>query len=129
MAETVGQRKAVGIVWLLAAIAGLVLAFVAQPIGEWGPFGVLLAVVLAFLGLTGLWIAVTGKGRILGRSLSPKANRIVAIIGLVAATLLIISNVVSDWANWTAVDVLTIAVWVAIGAMFIEGIVATRKAA
>jgi nicotinamide riboside transporter PnuC len=129
VAETVIQRKAVGIVWLLAAIAGIVLAFVAQPIGEWGPFGVLLAVVLAFLGLTGLWIAVTGKGRILGRSLSPKANRIVAIIGLVAATLLIISNVVSDWANWTAVDVLTIAVWVAIGAMFIEGIVATRKAA
>jgi nicotinamide riboside transporter PnuC len=129
MAETAVQRKVVGTVWLLAAIAGIVLAFVAQPIGEWGPFGVLLAVVLAFLGLTGLWIAVTGKGRILGRSLSPKANRIVAIIGLVAATLLIISNVVSDWANWTAVDVLTIAVWVAIGAMFIEGIVATRKAA
>jgi nicotinamide riboside transporter PnuC len=129
MAETVGQRKAVGIVWLLAAIAGLVLAFVVQPIGEWGPFGILLAVVLAFLGLTGLWIAVTGKGRILGRSLSPKANRIVAIIGLVAATLLIVSNVVSDWANWTAVDVLTIAVWVAIGAMFLEGIVATRKTA
>jgi nicotinamide riboside transporter PnuC len=129
MAETMVQRKAVGIVWLLAAIAGIVLAFVAQPIGEWGPFGILLAVVLAFLGLTGLWIAVTGKGRILGRSLSPKANRIVAIIGLIAATLLIVSNVVSDWANWTAVDVLTIAVWVAIGAMFIEGIVATRKAA
>ena len=129
MAETVIQRKAVGIVWLLAAIAGIVLAFVAQPIGEWGPFGVLLAVVLAFLGLTGLWIAVTGKGRILGRSLSPKANRIVAIIGLVAATLLIASNVVSDWANWTAVDVLTIAVWVAIGAMFIEGLVATRETA
>ena len=129
MAETMVQRKAVGIVWLLAAIAGIVLAFVAQPIGEWGPFGILLAVVLAFLGLTGLWIAVTGKGRILGRSLSPKANRIVAVIGLIAATLLIISNVVSDWANWTAVDVLTIAVWVAIGAMFIEGIVATRKAA
>ena len=129
MAETVGQRKAVGIVWLLAAIAGIVLAFVAQPIGEWGPFGVLLAVVLAFLGLTGLWIAVTGNGRVLGRSLSPKANRIVSVIGLIAATLLIVSNVVSDWANWTAVDVLTIAVWVAIGAMFIEGIVATRKAA
>jgi nicotinamide riboside transporter PnuC len=129
MAETMVQRKAVGIVWLLAAIAGIVLAFVAQPIGEWGPFGILLAVVLAFLGLTGLWIAVTGKGRILGRSLSPKANRIVATIGLIAATLLIVSNVVSDWANWTAVDVLTIAVWVAIGAMFIEGIVATRKTA
>jgi nicotinamide riboside transporter PnuC len=129
VAETVGQRKVVGIVWLLAAIAGIVLAFVAQPIGEWGPFGILLAVVLAFLGLAGLWIAVTGKGRVLGRSLSPKANLIVAVIGLIAATLLIVSNVVSDWANWTAVDVLTIAIWVAIGAMFIEGIVATRKAA
>ena len=123
MAETAVQRKVVGTVWLLAAIAGIVLAFVAQPIGEWGAFGFLLAVVLAFLGLTGLWIAVTGKGRVLGRSLSPKANRIVSVIGLIAA------NVVGDWANWTAVDVLTIAVWVAIGAMFIEGIIATRKAA
>jgi nicotinamide riboside transporter PnuC len=129
MAETAVQRKVVGTVWLLAAIAGIVLAFVAQPIGEWGAFGFLLAVVLAFLGLTGLWIAVTGKGRVLGRSLSPKANRIVSVIGLIAATLLIVANIVGDWANWTAVDVLTIAVWVAIGAMFIEGIVATRKAA
>lgn len=129
MAETARQRVVVGIVWLLAAIVGIVLAFVTQPIGEWGPFGILLAVVLAFLGLTGLWIALTGKGRILGTSLSPKANRIVAIIGLVGATLLIVSNVVSDWADWTAVDVLTIAVWVAIGAMFIEGIIATRKTA
>ena len=129
MAETAVQRKVVGTVWLLAAIAGIVLASVAQPIGEWGAFGFLLAVVLAFLGLTGLWIAVTGKGRVLGRSLSPKANRIVSVIGLIAATLLIVANVVSDWANWTAVDVLTIAVWVAIGAMFIEGLVATRKAA
>jgi hypothetical protein len=129
MAETVGQRKAVGIVWLLAAIVGIVAAFVVQPISEWGAFGILMAVLLGFLGLTGLWIAVTGKGRILGRSLSSKANRIVAIIGLIAATILIISYLVSDWANWTAVDVLTIAVWVAIGAMFIEGIVATRKPA
>ena len=129
MAETAVQRKVVGIVWLLAAIAGIVLASLAQPIGEWGAFGFLLAIVLAFLGLTGLWIAVTGKGRVLGRSLSPKTNRIVSVIGLIAATLLIVANVVGDWANCTAVDVLTIAVWVAIGAMFIEGIVATRKAA
>ncbi len=129
MAETVGQRKAVGVVWLLAAIVGIVLAFMVQPVSEWGTFGYFLAVLLAFLGLTGLWIAVTGKGRILGTSLSPKANRIVAIIGLVAATILIVSYLVSDWANWTAMDVLTIAVWVAIGAMFIEGIIATREPA
>ena len=129
MAETAGQRKVIGIVWLLAAIVGIVLAFIAQPVAEWGTFGIVLAVLLAFLGLTGLWIAVTGKGRILGRSLSPKANRIVSIIGLVAATILVASYVVSDWANWTAVDVLTIAIWVAIGAMFIEGIIATREPA
>jgi nicotinamide riboside transporter PnuC len=129
MAETVGQRKVVGIVWLLAAIVGIALAFIVQPVAEWGTFGILLAVLLGFLGLTGLWIAVTGKGRILGRSLSTKANRIVSIIGLVAATILIASYLVSDWANWTAVDALTIAIWVAIGAMFIEGIIATREPA
>jgi hypothetical protein len=127
MAETAVQRKVVGIVWLLAAIAGLVLAFVAQPLGEWGPFGIILAILLAVLGLTGVWMATTGKGHILGANSSPKTNRIISVIGLAGATLATIAYLIGDWSNWTSTDVLSIAVWVALGAMFIEGIIATRK--
>ncbi|MGA0010980.1 MAG: hypothetical protein ACO3ID_09425 [Candidatus Nanopelagicales bacterium] len=50
-----------------------------------------------------------------------------AIIDLVAATLLVGLYLVSDWANWTAMDVLSIAIWVALGAMFLEAIIATRQ--
>ena len=70
---------------------------------------------------------MSGEGSITGRNLSPKANRIVAIIDLVAATLLVGLYLVSDWANWTAMDVLSIAIWVALGAMFLEAIIATRQ--
>ena len=129
MAETVRQRRVIGVVWLLAAIAGIALAFVVQPVGDWGVFTTVMAILVALLGIAGLWLAVSGKGSITGRNLSPEANRIVAIIGLVVATLLVILYLVSDWANWTAMDVLSIAIWVALGAMFLEGIIATRRTA
>jgi hypothetical protein len=128
MAETAGQRKILGVVWILAAIVGIVLAFLTQPIADWGLFATVLAILLVVLGLTGLWMAVTGKGRILGRSSSITKSRIWSIIGLVAATLVALSYLISDWANWTALDMLAIALWVAIGAMFLEGIIATRQA-
>lgn len=127
MAETAGQRKVIGIIWFLVAIAGIASAFLVQPVGDWGIFTTVLAILVAIMGITGLWLAVSGKGSITGRNLSPKANRIVAIIGLIAATLLVGLYLVSDWANWTAMDVLSIAIWVALGAMFLEGIIATRN--
>jgi nicotinamide riboside transporter PnuC len=128
MAETAGQRKVVGVVWFLAAAAGIVLAFLVQPVSDWGTFGILLAIVLGLLGLVGLWMAATGKGQVLGRNLSRRANLIISVVGLVAATFLILGYLAGDWSNWTALDVLSIAVWVALGAMFIEGIIATRQA-
>ncbi|MFM1964392.1 MAG: hypothetical protein RL134_117 [Actinomycetota bacterium] len=129
MAETVGQRRVVGIVWILAAVVGIGLAFVVQPMGEWGLLATVLAILLMVLGATGLWVAVTGKGRMLGRGASVTKSRIWSILGLVGATLVVLSYLVGDWANWTALDVIGIALWAALGAMFLEGIIATRKTA
>lgn len=129
MAETVGQRRAVGIVWILAAIVGIGLAFMVQPIGEWGLFATVLAILLVVLGATGLWVAVTGQGRMLGRGASVTKSRIWSILGLVGATLVVLSYLVGDWANWTALDIIGIALWAALGAMFLEGLIATRQTA
>ena len=65
MAETASPRKVVGTVWVLAAIVGIGLAIVLQPIG--------------------------------------------------------------DWAHGTAVDTIAIALWVAVGTTFLEGVIATRQ--
>jgi len=40
----------------------------------------------------------------------------------------LLGYLVSDWANWTANDILSIGVWVAIGAMFVAGLISTRDA-
>ncbi|MEY4170076.1 MAG: hypothetical protein RLZ94_1149 [Actinomycetota bacterium] len=129
MAETANERKVLGIVWVLAAIVGIGLAFVVQPIGEWGLFATVLAILLVILGATGLWVAVTGKGRLLGRGSSLTRSRIWSIIGLIGATLVILSYLISDWASWTALDIIGIALWAAIGSMFLAGIIATRETA
>ena len=127
MEETVGQRKVVGAVWLLAAIVSSGAAFLLQPVGEWGTFGIVLAILVALLGITGAWMLITGKGRILNSNMSVKGQRLLSIIGLIAATILVIGYLVSAWSNWTAQDALTIGIWVAIGAMFLEGLIITSK--
>lgn len=125
MAETAGDRKIVGAIWLLAAIVSIVAAFLLQPVSEWGFFPIILAILMAILGITGAWMLVTGRGRIVGTRMSVKGQRILSIIGVIAATILVISYVVGDWANWTALDALSIGVWIAIGAMFLEGVLIT----
>ena len=127
MEETAGQRKAVGGVWLLAAIVSIGAAFLIQPVGEWGVFPIILAILMAVLGVTGAWMLATGKGHITNTRSSAKRQRILSIIGLVAATALVIGYVVSDWANWTALDALSIGLWVAIGAMFLEGLLLANR--
>lgn len=128
MEETAGQRKVVGAVWLLAAIVSIVAAFVVQPVSDWGFFGYLIAVAMALLGISGAWMLITGRGQIWGGKSSRKSRRILSIIGLVAATILVIGYLISDWSNWTANDVLSIGVWVAIGAMFVQGLISTQDA-
>lgn len=127
MEETAGDRKIVGAIWLLAAIVTIVAAFLLQPVSEWGWFSIILAILLAILGLSGAWMLATGRGRITNPRTSPKTQRILSIIGLIAATVLVISYLVSDWANWTAFDALSIGIWIAIGAMFLDGLLIANK--
>lgn len=127
MTETPGQRKVIGATWLLVAILSIAAAFLLQPVSDWGIFTVVLAILVALLGLTGAWMLATGKGRIYSTNTSLKGRRIVALAGLIGSTLLVLSYLVGDWANWTAQDALTIGIWLALGAMFAEGLVMTRK--
>lgn len=128
MEETSGQRKVIGAIWLLSAIVSIVAAFVVQPVSEWGFFSYLIAAAMAVLGVSGAWMLITGRGQIWGAKSSRKSRRILSVIGLVAATILIIGYLVSDWSNWTANDVLSIGVWVAIGSMFVQGLISTQDA-
>ena len=128
MAETAGQRKVIGAIWLIAAIVSIGVAFAVQPVSDWGFFGYLIAAALVLMGVTGAWILVTGRGQIWSGRSSLKSRRILSIIGIIAATILVLGYLVSDWANWTANDILSIGVWVAIGAMFVEGLISTRDA-
>ena len=127
MAETPGQRKVIGATWLLVAIVSIAAAFLLQPVSDWGIFTVVLAILVALLGITGAWMLATGKGRIYSTNTSLKGRRIVALVGLIGSTVLVLSYLVGDWANWTAQDALTIGVWLALGAMFAEGLVMTSK--
>lgn len=127
MAETPGQRKVIGATWLLVAIVSIAAAFLLQPVSDWGIFTVVLAILVALLGITGAWMLATGKGRIYSTNTSLKGRRIVALVGLIGSTLLVLSYLVGDWANWTAQDALTIGIWFALGAMFAEGLVMTSK--
>lgn len=127
MAETAGQRKVIGATWLLVAILSIAAAFLLQPVSDWGIFTVVLAILVALLGITGAWMLATGKGRIYSTNTSLKGRRIVALVGLIGSTILVLSYLVGDWANWTAQDALTIGIWLALGAMFAEGLVMTRQ--
>ena len=127
MAETPGQRKVIGATWLLVAIVSIAAAFLLQPVSDWGIFTVVLAILVALLGITGAWMLATGKGRIYSTNTSLKGRRIVALVGLIGSTILVLSYLVGDWENWTAQDALTIGIWLALGAMFAEGLVMTSK--
>lgn len=117
----------IGATWLLAAIISIGAAFLLQPVGDWGIVTMVLALLVVLLGITGAWMLATGKGRIYSANMSLKGRRILALVGLIGSTILVLTYLVGDWANWTAQDALTIGIWVALGAMFAEGLVMTRK--
>lgn len=88
----------------------------------------MIGVLVAILGLVGLWMAVIGKGRLFNSRLSVSTQKAIAIVMVILVTLIIIVNVVSDWANWTALDVLTISVWVSLGAMYVMSLSIVSRA-
>ncbi|MFM7598588.1 MAG: hypothetical protein ACKO70_09520 [Actinomycetota bacterium] len=126
MAETVRQRKVLGAVWFIVPVVVIVLAFLTQPIGEWG-FGIVVAIFLAIMAITGIWMIATGRGNIIGSGMSLRTQRIFAIIGLVASAILVVSYVVSLASSPTAMSYLLMGVWLCLGTMFVDSLIALRN--
>lgn len=127
MTETTARNRISGGGALLVSIVGIVMAFVVQPFAEWGPFGYVLGACVLGLGLVGAWTLVSGRDQVLRYDTSPARRRTIALIGLAASAIVIITNVVQDWDHWTAADVLVIAVWFSLGITYITTIWMVRN--
>lgn len=126
-AWTTGQQKMLGWYYFVVALITLVIAFVQQPIGEWGGFGLLLGAALALLGIVGLWQGVTGKGNTRSATMSASRQRVWAIVGLAAVSLAALTTIIADEQSWSAVDTLTIGIWVALLGLFVSQIVTLSR--
>lgn len=123
MAEwTVQQNKRLGWYYAVVALIAIVIAFIQQPISEWGIFGVLIGVALLLLGLMGLRQGITGKGNTRSSTMSDSRQRTWAIVGLIGVSLAGVSIIFSNMSDWTASDTLTVGVWVALAGLFISQI-------
>lgn len=123
MAEwTVQQNKRLGWYYAAVALIAIVIAFIQQPISEWGIFGVLIGVALLLLGLMGLRQGITGKGNTRSSTMSDSRQRTWAIVGLIGVSLAGVSIIFSNMSDWTASDTLTVGVWVALAGLFISQI-------
>lgn len=126
-AWTTGQQKVLGWYYFIVALITLVIAFVQQPIGEWGGFGLLLGAALALLGLVGLWQGITGKGNTRSTTMSESRQRVWAIVGLVAVSLAAVTTIISDQQSWSATDTLTTGIWVALLGLFVSQLVTLSR--
>lgn len=126
-AWTTGQQKVLGWYYFIVALITLIIAFVQQPIGEWGGFGLLLGAALALLGLVGLWQGITGKGNTRSTTMSDSRQRVWAIVGLVAVSLAAVTTIISDQQSWSATDTLTTGIWVALLGLFLSQLVTLSR--
>lgn len=124
---TARQNKILGWYYFIVAVITLVIAFVQQPIGEWGGLGLLLGAALALLGIVGLWQGITGKGNTRSATMAESRQRVWAIVGLVAVTLAVITSILNDLINWTASDTVSIGIWVALLGLFVSQLATLRK--
>ena len=120
-----GGSKAAGYIIFLIAVVTLIIAFVTTPFGEWGSFGYLLGAVLLLFGVTFLYSAAKDRMNIVGKNFSGKANLIIAVIGLIACIVVVVSPFFMG-SEWTATTVMTTGVFAALGVMFLFGIPASR---
>ena len=121
-AWTEAQNKKLGWFYFVVAVLTLIIAFVIQPFADWDVFAYVLAIAVALLGVVGLWQGLTGKGNTRSRNMTDAKQRQWAIFGLIAVTLAVIFNILGSFNDWTASDILSIGVWVAISGLFISQI-------
>ena len=124
---TTRQNKILGWYYFVVAVITLVIAFIQQPIGEWGGWGLLMGAVLALLGIVGLWQGITGKGNTRSATMTQSRQRVWAIVGLVAVTLAVITSILNDLINWTASDTISVGIWVALLGLFVSQLATLRK--
>lgn len=124
---TARQNKILGWYYFIVAVITLVIAFIQQPIGEWGGLGLLLGAALALLGIVGLWQGITGKGNTRSATMAESRQRVWAIVGLVAVTLAVITSILNDLVNWTASDTVSVGIWVALLGLFVSQLATLRK--
>lgn len=129
------QRK-LGWFYLVVAVTTLIVAFVQQPISDWGSLGLVLGLVIAFAGIDGLIMGLTGTDISFGwltmqpgrptaqyeSRLSARAERTFAIVGLVAVTIMAFGLVLDDVNSFTATDTLGVGFWVGAAGLFIAQI-------
>jgi drug/metabolite transporter (DMT)-like permease len=122
-----GGARAAGVIIFLISIATVIVAFVHTPFGEWGTWGYLLGAVVLIFGVTFLYSALTNRMNIVGRNVSGRTNLVISVVGLVAAVVVVIGNVISQGdSGWTVTTILTTGVFIALGVMFLAGIPASR---
>jgi len=124
---TTRQNKVLGWYYFVVAVITLVIAFIQQPIGEWGGWGLLMGAALALLGILGLWQGITGKGNTRSATMTQSRQRVWAIVGLVAVTLAVITSILNDLINWTASDTISVGIWVALLGLFVSQLATLRK--
>jgi hypothetical protein len=119
---TPAQNKVLGWFYFIVAFVTLIVALLQESVGEWGLWGVFMAIALALLGVVGLYQGLTGRGNTRSRNMSERRQRYVSIFGLVFLTLAVGFLVLGDAGAWTVVDTLSIGIWVAMGGLFISQI-------
>lgn len=119
---TPAQNKILGWFYFIVAFVTIIIALLQQSVGEWGLWGVFMALALTFLGIVGLYQGITGKGNTRSRNMSERKQRYVSIFGLVFLTLAVVFLVLGDAGTWTVVDTLSIGIWIAMGGLFISQI-------
>jgi hypothetical protein len=120
---TTGQNKVLGWYYFIVAFITVIIALLQQSVGEWGVWGLLMAVALAFLGIVGLYQGITGKGNTRSRTMSEGRQRGASIFGLVFLTLAVAFLVLGGAGGWTAVDTLSIGIWVAMTGLFLSQLI------
>ena len=119
---TPAQNKILGWFYFIVAFVTLIIALLQQSIGEWGLWGVFMALALALLGIVGLYQGITGKGNTRSRNMSERKQRYVSIFGLLFLTIAVVFLVLGDAGSWTVVDTLSIGIWIAMSGLFISQI-------
>lgn len=106
------------------AVVTLIAGAIDTPVGEWSGTNYLFGAVLIFFAAAFAIAGIRGTFNLVGR-LSGKASMILAVIGSLAALLVIVGTVAGG--SWNVDTILTTGLWVALLVMFAGTLVVARR--